>query len=288
MLKEESAWTVPGEFNLAGLSSGPCGEVLAWATRPNTVLRMTPALEPERSWVLPSHVLPLAAWSQGETLEVITRVPPMLHQFGSEGSPVQSVHLEVDGRLIAAARGTQGWYLLSGSVSAGAGHLRLDGHPGQAFVKTSGTITPDDSGVWLTDLHYPFEARRFRDDWSRDLTLLPPKELLDSMRSALGQVDFSVWASLPVAILTHGYMQTIADHGNDRRLLVVYDNAGAVVSSAVLNVPLGLMLGTRNHRLYGARRTDIVEIVGYSYEWEPDQCQPTCPPSPASSGSHTN
>ena len=87
------------------------------------------------------------------------------------------------------------------------------------------------------------------------------------MRAAAGQVDFFLWASLPVVALEGGYLQTIADTEYDRRLIVTYDATGSVRSTTALDVPLGLMLGTEDRGIYGARSIGILELVRYSYSW---------------------
>jgi len=88
------------------------------------------------------------------------------------------------------------------------------------------------------------------------------------MRVSGGEKDFSDWASLPVVALNGGFVQTIVDEARDRRLMVVYGPDGRVLSTLVVNAALALMAAShRQARIYGARRTDILEIVEYSYRW---------------------
>lgn len=131
-----------------------------------------------------------------------------------------------------------------------------------------GALTPDGGGVWVTETLFPFAARRFNSEWSEGLVLEPPHAALDSMAADAGQVDLASWASLPVVPLGDGYLQTLADLATDRRLIVHYDSNGTVVSSIPVDVPIGLLLHADDpSRVLGARRTDVLEVVEYTYHW---------------------
>jgi hypothetical protein len=70
-----------------------------------------------------------------------------------------------------------------------------------------------------------------------------------------------------VVALEGGYLQTIVDAEYDRRLIVTYDATGSVRTATTLAVPLGLMLGTEDRGVYGARHIGMLELVRYSYTW---------------------
>lgn len=266
LLMEEAVMVLPDDFVLAGLGTGHRGDLLVWAEAPSRVLRLSPTLTLEASWTLPDSLRPLAVSSRASGLEVVGAEPPALHYFDAEGAPRGETALSIDGMLLSAARGTDGWYLLSES-SAGVVAVRHRGRAGYAVVPRYGALTPDEDGVWITATTYPFEARLLHDDWSRGVTLRPPAEVLDSMRAAAEQRDLTVWASLPLVVLDRRYVQTIADLEQDRRLIVVYDRAGTVLTSLAVDVPLGILAAAGHRRVYAVRRTDVLEIVGYSYEW---------------------
>jgi hypothetical protein len=199
-------------------------------------------------------------------LEVVAASPPVLYVVDAADSNPSRRELAVDGLILAARRTAAGWYLLTESAVSGAVTIGVHGLPGRGAVGTYAAITPVEGGVWLTALTYPFEAQLFDDAWTRRMALRPPEAVLDSMRVAAGHSDFGLWASLPLVRLENGYLQTIADMAEDRRLFVPYDESGQAAASMAVDVPLGLLLGT-NGFIYGARRTDRLEIVRYSYTW---------------------
>lgn len=269
VLREEAARVLPNGFSLAGLGVGAHGELLAWAREPNRVLQLGDGLVPERSWTLPDSLRPLAVSSGPAGIEVVTADPPGLYYFDTEGGREGATRrVGVEGMLLAATRGREGWYLLS-EANTGEVTVRHRTRPGSAVVERYGALTPDEQdGVWLTMTIYPFEAQQLRHDWTEGLVLRPPAQVLDSMLAAAAQPNFAMWASLPLVVLNCGYLQTIADLAEDRRLIVIYDQDGRVISHLTLDVPLGLTRGAADRsRVYGARRTGSVEIVAYSYRW---------------------
>jgi hypothetical protein len=267
-MTEKAVMALPDGFELAGLSAGARGELLAWARGPNFVLRLGPSLVREVSWVLPDSIRPLAIASRGDGIEVVATEPPTLHRFDLEGASRGATALNVEGILLAAARGDDAWYVMAESLE-GIVTVRLYGRAGYAIVARYGALTPDAGGLWVTATTHPFAVWRLRDDWSQGITLHPPAQVLDSMRVAAGQRDFTMWGSLPLVVLDRGYLQTIADLEEDRRLIVVYDRGGNVLTSLAIDVPIGIMAAASGRRrVYAARRTNSLEIVEYSYEWE--------------------
>ena len=269
VLREESRATLPEPFNISGISMGAGGDLLALSRSPNIVLRLTTQLATASILILPDSIVPLAAWSEGDRVEIVTASPPELHQLDPDGALLDSTPLELEGTLVAAARGDEGWHVLSDSTSGGGLRLHRIGDPMPTGVDAYGHLTLGQHGaVWLARTIYPYEARQFRRDRSRGLTLHPTFAPLDSMRAAAGQQDFASWMALPLVVLQGGYLQTIADIMYDRRLMIVYNEAGHVVATQVITAPLGLVVGDpRRKRVYGVRRTDRAEIVEYSYRW---------------------
>lgn len=266
-LAEEVSVTLPENFNLAGIATAANGEVLAWSREPATLLRFTQDLVAVASLTLPPQVVPVGVWFDGSVIAIISATPPTMYRLSPDGRLLESIPLD-DGMVLAAAHGSTGWYLLVESLTSGELLVEVEGSDTTISALRYGSLTAKGASVWLTDVLHPFEVHEVLAEQSKPRSLRPPIQVLDSMRAARNQPDFQGWASLPVVLLDRGFLQTIADLATDRRLVVVYDHAGGVVASLSLDAPFGLM-ASAGYRVYGARRTDTIELVGYRYRWEP-------------------
>jgi hypothetical protein len=115
----------------------------------------------------------------------------------------------------------------------------------------------------------PFAIYDLTDSDEPSAAMQPETRTLDILLAVSGAEDASNWASLPVVLVDGGFIQTLADLSSDRRVFIVYGPDGETLSARPLDVPLGLLGSISSPpRIYGARRTNILEIVEYSYRWD--------------------
>ena len=268
VLTEAAVIALDADLGLEGVGGAEGGGIVIWAREPNHVVRFEPGLMSVRRWILPAALVPIALWAGAEILEVVTRDPPALHLVRTDDGRVERTTAFLDGVLLKAARGTEGWYLLFQSEE-GKGVLRLSSGSYVDASASAGELTVGPDGrLWVTATRYPFSAETLWAGAGTQQALRPREHLLDSLRASAGQPDFATWVSLPLVALDRGYLQSIADLASDRRLIVAYTASGHVLSEVVIDAPLGLLLGaTEGPRVYGVRRTNGLEIVEYHYRW---------------------
>jgi hypothetical protein len=214
-------------------------------------------------------MLPVAVWADVDNLEIVTGSPPVVHATRHDDGSKITTRLPVEGKVLKAARGVDGWHLL---VEASDGTRALhfaDGSRGLvAMPVVELTVGPDDR-LWATESRFPFVATALQPERGAGLILRPEVGILDSLRVQARQRDFASWVSLPLVALNRGYIQTIADLANDRRLIVAYTPSGGVLSALTVDAPMGFGVATKEgQRLYGARRTNGLEIIEYHYWWD--------------------
>lgn len=268
VLHEEASTSLPSDVSLAGLSAGDHGKVAVWSRTPSTVYLFEQELQLTERWPLPDSIQPLAIGWNGDVLELVTSDPPALYHVTSDGVLRAPFPLALEGNeLLKAARTPHGWALL---YQTPMGRLELSAFemPPQEVAGIRELTATLDGALWLTEQHYPFSIRRVASNGNWGPTLHPDEHILDSLRRKRRQTDFSAWRSLPIVVVAEGYVQTIADLANDRRILIAYDRTGTISSTLELAVPLALIgTGRGPPRVYGARRTNLLEVVAYSYAW---------------------
>jgi hypothetical protein len=175
--------------------------------------------------------------------------------------------------VLEAARGREGWYILSETIATGELTVSFPGRGESRAAPAYGGLTLDNrervERVWLTEMRSPFAVYDLTDGDETRAAMQPDSQALDSLLSMTGAEGSSNWVSLPVVVLEGGFLQTLADLSRDRRVFVVYGPGGEVLSANSLDVPLSLLVSANSlPRIYGARRTNILEIVEYSYRWD--------------------
>lgn len=273
VLNELSSLPLPASLGFDGLSRSEDDVIVVWGREPNVVFRFNKTLVSDGEWTLPDTVPPLAAWSGVDRIEVVTSNPPAIHFFGDGGTPSGSQPIAAEGIVLEAARGREGWYILLETIATGELTVRFPGGRESRAAPSYGGLTLDDrervERVWLTELRYPFGVYDLTDGDKTKAAMQPDPQTLDGLLSMSGAEGSSNWASLPVVVLEGGFLQTLADLSSDRRVFIVYGPGGEVLSANPLDVPLGLLVSANNlPRIYGARRTNILEIVEYSYRWD--------------------
>lgn len=265
VLTEVRSVPLAAEFNFSGLVLDEDHRVIAWARHPNVVLRLGEGLQPVDRWTLPDSLVPIAVWADGPVLEVVTGEPSGVHRLAGEGAQWISDYHDSSETILGATRGSDGWILLTEEVLTGTLVVRV-GEQVLPIDTYSGITVGWDGVMWTTQTKYPFEAKALGPRVGDRGPMRPDQEVLSAMSGGVDD-DLSQWASLPVVPVGHGFLQTLADWNGDRRVLVVYDSMGTVQSVLVIDVPVGFVASTPTRRVYGARRTDVLEIVEYEYEW---------------------
>jgi hypothetical protein len=270
VLEEISSVSLPARSVFVGLSRGGDGAIVVWGTEPSVVLRYDTALALDKEWRLPPNLRPLAAWSGSGGLEIVTSEPAGIHFIGEGGTRLGSEPLAAEGTILEAARGREGWYLLMEDTEAGALLVRGPGGRTSRRAPSYGGLTVDNRGmverVWLTQFRYPFAIFDLTGGDQTKAAMQPDGPMLDSLLSVFGAEGSPRWASLPIVVLEVGFLQTLVDLSGDRRVFIVYGPGGEVSSVTSIDVPLGLVASATDLPvLYGARQTDGLELVRYSY-----------------------
>ena len=269
VLNEVSSHPLPEQFNLVGLSSSEDDQIVIWGREPNVVLRFNKTFVSDGEWLLPANVPPLSVWADVDRIEVVTSNPPAIHVFRDGETSGGSQPIAIDGAVREAARGREGWYVLWESPRTGALTVRFPGEGESRVAPPYGGLTVDDrERVWLTEIRSPFSIYDLTDDDEASAVMQPETRTLESLLAESGAKDASNWASVPVVVVEGGFIQTLADLASDRRIFIVYGPDGQPLSATPLGVPLGFVDSTKSPpRIYGARRTNILEIVEYAYGW---------------------
>lgn len=272
VLSEVSARPLSLDFDFVGIATTDDHGLVVWGREPNVVLRFTKTLAPNGEWALVDAIRPLSVWSSGSRTEVVALDPPAVHTLGEAGTVIESQPIAVEGTLLEAVRGRAGWYTLTESHGSGELTVSFPDSNGVIPAPAYGGLTLGEgelgTTVWLTQLRYPFVVYALSVSEGTAIAMQPDPAQLDSLLSTHGGERRSNWASLPVVPIDGGFLQTLTDLAGDRRIFVVYGPAGQTLSANLVDVPLSLLVGSETlPRVYGARRTDILELVEYSYRW---------------------
>ncbi len=131
-------------------------------------------------------------------------------------------------------------------------------------------LTPTASGAFLGSRRWPFAWVLF-DHLARPIvrsnigsTMLVP-ELQKTRDSSGGAPN---WHALPPLDLERGFLRVLVNIRNDERILQVFDPAGRLVRSRLLNGAIGFFAVDRvQRRLLGLRFAGGPELVVYSGRW---------------------
>jgi hypothetical protein len=241
-----------------GAAFGPGDSIVYWTAR--EVFTLGPELERPRRRCSPFQSRPMAAafGSSSRDVEVIDSAGRLIV---SDGSACRRMSLDTGGRLLSAARSTNGWVGLV-RPSAASPPIVID----LARVRSRRIeplwpplkpgdedwlfVTPSDKGVVVGMGRPPFW-------WSR-INAADSPELIAAGRTvseplypvALAAADADpAWASKTVLTTKYGFLQTLADLKSEARVLVRYDSTGRVVSTSRISAPLGLVASSPNSDL---------------------------------------
>lgn len=126
------------------------------------------------------------------------------------------------------------------------------------------TALANSSGVWLSELHFPFRALRI-DSTARVVDLIDPTRGVEvSERTKYLQG----WVSSGLRVVHPGFLMMLADPSTDRRTMLILDARGRVLRKKDLDVALAfLSVGSRDQRIVAIRDVGELEIVLYAWRW---------------------
>ncbi|WP_419862007.1 hypothetical protein [Candidatus Palauibacter sp.] len=85
-----------------------------------------------------------------------------------------------------------------------------------------------------------------------------------------------IWSATSVVSIGPGYVQTLADRGTDRRLLLWFDSHGRFVRHGTIDAPFGFVAsGTESCIVLAVRTLNTIELVKYYWEEVPDSMEAT-------------
>lgn len=171
-------------------------------------------------------------------------------------------------RVVAAARSGTGWVLATEDESQVQGYVGIDaggselwtvaGDSGRAAATnpSMASMTGSTSGIVCSSMAWPFKTSLITN--SGEVTpLLQPDSAL------LAEADTG-WIGLAAIPILHGFVQTLADPRSDRRVIILFDSNGHILSLSRVETALGLVAAAPSGRvLIALRRTDYDELVTY-------------------------
>jgi hypothetical protein len=279
-LVETKSWQAPVEFVLKGISLAlEDDRILAWSDSVPFVLILDEAMTRARTVWLPDGMRVFKGAMTGPEIEIVSADPPRLTTLNGRGE-VGGTHvldLGANAVLIDAARTRTEWTLLAehlpGDIRLTSAEIvqdTIEVSASLAWSKPSdyGFITADAAGLLWSGIARPFELRRYSASGVVRWATSPPLQTADSLRREAGQLDWRAWAGLPAVFLDSGYVQTLADLGNDRRVIIIYDEDGRALRSIVLEAAISFVQRSWvSETLVAVRTTDVTEIVRYRWRW---------------------
>lgn len=272
-IEEVASFSVPDSFAVLGAHMSPSGSIILWATnQPYLLVEDRGSLNP---LLHDSLSVPVAAAlvDSDSVVEVIDAESRALVRVTLAGRIVSRQSITAPLAIKQARHSPLGWMLLGRLPDSSLAVARITSNGGMQLYANASIASvrsvhmlPWNEGVVLSAISDGYGAWAFSSpDAAPSLTFetisLPDE--LDGSKS-----DQGLWVSLPLVQLDRGFLRTISDLRSDRRLLVLYDDAGRVIRQQALNVPFGVLAAAPESRiLVAARRGQILEVVKYRWRW---------------------
>jgi len=257
-----------------GMAADASTRLLLWSSTDRTV-----ALFDGTAWhalALPDSSSPLAGTLDSSgTAILFDPIGPRFLTYDSVGMLTTSRPHGLHALVVAAAPYAGGWYLLTEESLL----LRMPSATPdtlwRAFAPSIRWHHPQDPDphhlVLIADRNYLIVTSR-----------QPPFSVVrvDSTLSSVTRFDNIATADLPLDVKTgdgiwHSlatlpvgddhYVQTLFDGQSDRRLLIVYDKCGTIVTTGSVNAPLGIA-GATGHELLAIRYAGGIQVVWYDWQ----------------------
>jgi len=114
----------------------------------------------------------------------------------------------------------------------------------------------------VTQAHYPFSSVML------DPSDGKPTLRFSSLPTAVLGDDPASYIAMPILPIGGGFVQTLADLGSDRRIMILYSAVGTILRTTAIDAPLALVAHSQaSGRLLALRRAGSTEVVGYSWDW---------------------
>lgn len=272
-LEARAVQTLPATFGIEGVATAPGGRLALWSAGGEIL-----ELDREQGVIrhhLPDSIVPIGLGIVPEGYRILDNRTghEILLTAGDSLSWLGPVTLQ-QGDMVDRAVWRDGqWLLLVRQATTHRFELRLAGTDRSLYRSApvdSLALIPryhlsDGAGpLLLTRYTSPFDVIRIDPATGRTDTLAPlPAGLLDIPADSLLH-----WRALPTVAIDCGLLLTLSDLTSDHRLLVRYNDLGAVDRVTPLDAPLGLVARLPGeHTVLAARRTGDLELVWYDWHW---------------------
>jgi len=284
-LSEKAAFTLPEYFDVSGGAIAPTGALLLWSRR-RTELLIIDEQGSQRVVDVGSNEAPLAAAfvDNGVHLEVLFVPSGRVVRTDFSGHIIAERLLGqwLDSMVVnSAARTNVGWVTAGQDMAGNLVVAREAGVRGPqilkylAFADYASTL-PDtfarlaaDLVAWqdkaIASLWWPpFESYIVGEAKGSTMRLRPRP----SARSSDTDSSNSLLIARMALPIEHGFLQVLVDLKSDWRELVLFDDKGAELRRASINVAMGYVASAPERReLLAVRRGNQVEAVVYQWRW---------------------
>lgn len=279
-LRVVASVSIPEEFPVAGVDAGSGSLFAIWSLhRPEVLLCCRPELQVIRSSEFARPVAVRVA-SPDSVIEVLDADRRTLLSVTRSGATVQRRAIPIAWEISRAVHSLGVWYIV-GQDSTGATVLASLSASGEVLRQDelvpsldSLTLAPavllarSPSGAFATLGRSPYTTWALSADHApRPVPLHIPH--LDP--GSASPDSASIWVSLAPVPVDSFLVRTFSDLRSDRRLLVLYDERGAIIRETGLDAALGLIESQPGHQLLvGLRKLPGTELTFYHWRWETD------------------
>jgi hypothetical protein len=270
-LSELFAVEVPDSIPFTTLTVSPDGTiVIASRTGPGIHILARERWDPLGADVAPSPV-GLGFGADAGVIEIVDGDRRMVLAVDRSGRTVSSRSLAVEGRIVQAARGADGWFLatrddagvFSVHRESGSGSTRLLHRIEPVGAEPAdGRVAAVGEDLVVTDIVPPYATVRIAPDGRvRSRWELPTD-------AAGPDAVWIRWFPLVPVALGENSLHTLVDLRSDDRLVLVVAPDGRLLRSGLVRSPVGFVHGVADGNLIvGSRWRQGREIVGYRWTW---------------------
>jgi hypothetical protein len=274
-LEEVLSIPLPTTLPLAGVAgAGPDG-IFLWTE--DEVLRL------DRVWhqLLPfrketAALQPAAAAVTERGVEVLDRVSRRIVLYSLEGERISDYALPIAEKILGAVRTSCGWFVASGDAHdqgfvlhlldpAGSPRWQkeMSPFPADDRLLLNLALFPGSDGVLITAIGMPFSAREL-DCTGQERRRF--ESLAEPVSAVVGAETLGRSFSLSALALGEWVLQTLGDSGSGLRVLVLFDESGAVRRVRSLEVPMVFLAALpADQALVGLRQLEPTELVLYRW-----------------------
>lgn len=281
-LTEVYSYSIPESIRVAGVNVDAADRVIVWSDRGTLLMligrgggtvRRLGAVDELVSAAI-RKVPATGSEHTPDVIELLTRSGAVV-RMDSAGRVVSTRMVSGLQGSTGAARLDEGWFAIitssgeSTSTLVYAPDSATNVRPINLRGPTTGLVgtlplrlSSDGGSVIVTQARYPFSSVMLAPSDSN------PILRFSSLPTAVLGDDPASYIAMPILPIGGGFVQTLADLGSDRRILILYSAVGTILRTTALDAPLALVAHRQAAgRLLALRRAGATEVVGYSWDW---------------------